>query len=105
MTIGDRERLLRRIRQIRRSTADREQKEAAAGEAAAGEPAAAGTADDTVRALERRVEHLEHLLEGLQDSVHREFERHDDLIAKLQNEIEPAALGASLAEDARNRGL
>jgi hypothetical protein len=95
MTIGDRERLLRRIRQIRRSDADREQKEAAAPE----------PAEDTVRGLERRVEHLEQLLEGLQDSVHREFERHDDLIATLQNEIEPAALGASLAEDARNRGL
>jgi predicted transcriptional regulator len=95
MTIGDRERLLRRIRQIRRSTADREQKEAAPVE----------PSEDSIRALERRMEHLEHLLEGLQDSVHREFERHDELIARLQNEIEPAALGASLAEDARNRGL
>jgi hypothetical protein len=96
MTIGDRDRLLGRIRQIRRSAAAREQNEAAAPES---------TTDDPVRALELRVAHLEHLLEGLQDSVHREFERHDEQIARLQNEIEPAALGAALAEDARNRGL
>ncbi|HEX3614954.1 MAG TPA: hypothetical protein VHU61_00330 [Solirubrobacteraceae bacterium] len=95
MTIGDRDRLLRRIRQIRRSNADREEHESAAPE----------SSDDPLRALELRVAHLEHLLEGLQDSVHREFERHDELIARLQNEIEPAALGAALAEDARNRGL
>jgi hypothetical protein len=95
MTIGDRDRLLRRIRQIRRSTADREEHENAAPE----------SSDDPLRALELRVAHLERLLEGLQDSVHREFERHDELIATLQNEIEPAALGAALAEDARNRGL
>lgn len=95
MTIGDRDRLLGRIRQIRRTAADREQHEGAAPEAG----------DDPVRALESRVAHLEQLLEGLQDSVHREFERHDDQIARLQKEIEPAALGAALAEDARNRGL
>jgi uncharacterized coiled-coil protein SlyX len=95
MTIGDRDRLLGRIRQIRRTAADREQHESAAPE----------SPEDPIRSLELRVAHLEHLLEGLQDSVHREFERQDEQIATLQNEIEPAALGAALAEDARNRGL
>jgi hypothetical protein len=52
-----------------------------------------------------RVSHLERLLEGLQDSVHRESERHEKLIAELQAQVQPGAMGASLAEDARNRGL
>jgi hypothetical protein len=49
--------------------------------------------------------HLERLVEGLQDSVHRESERHAKLIADLQAEVRPRAMGAALAEDARDRGL
>ena len=49
--------------------------------------------------------HLERLLEGLQDSVHRESERHAKMIAELQTQLEPGAISAALAEDARNRGL
>jgi hypothetical protein len=37
--------------------------------------------------------------------VHRESERHAKLIAELQNQVEPRAMGASLAKDVRNRGL
>jgi hypothetical protein len=37
--------------------------------------------------------------------VHRESERHAKLIAELQDQIQPAAMGAALAEDARSRGL
>lgn len=96
MTIGERERLLRRIRQIRRTTADREQHEAAAVEP---------SEEDAIRVLQERVAHLERLLEGLQDSVDREFRRHDEQITTLRNEIDPTALGAALAEHARNRGL
>lgn len=96
MTLADRDRLIRRIRQIRRTTAAREQQDNAVAEAADGDP---------LRALEQRVTHLEQLLEGLQDSVHREFGRHREMIVGLQKEIEPAALGAALAEDARSRGL
>ncbi|HZO79440.1 MAG TPA: hypothetical protein VFB39_15470 [Solirubrobacteraceae bacterium] len=58
-----------------------------------------------MRALEARVAHLEQLVEGLQDSVHRETERHGKLIAELQAQIQPGAMGAALAEDARDRGL
>jgi len=101
MTIADRERLLRRIRQIRRS------------DAAAGRPTAdvktSGDTDtgqaDRVEDLEARVAHLEQLLQGLQDSVHRESERHSALIADLQSRVEPGAMGAAIAEDARHRGL
>ena len=63
------------------------------------------TRDDRVDALEARMAHLERLVEGLQDSVHRESERHAKLIAELQDQIQPGAMGAALAEDARSRGL
>jgi hypothetical protein len=57
------------------------------------------------RSLETRVEHLEKLLEGLQDSVHRETERQGKLIAELQARVEPGTMGAALSRDARDRGL
>ena len=91
----DREGLITRIRQMRRvpTAGDRQ-------DTRAGDPAV-----DPLPALEARVAHLERLVEGLQDSVHRESERHAKLIADLQAQIEPGAMGAALAEDARNRGL
>ena len=96
MTLGDRERLLRRIRQIRRTAArpgDRLPNDAADPQL------------NRLQALELRVAHLEQLLEALQDSVHRESERHAELIATLQAQVDPRAMGAALAKDARNRGL
>jgi Tfp pilus assembly protein FimV len=94
MTISDREGLIARIRQMRRPTAG-------------GRPStdASGPQPDGLLALEARVAHLEHLLEGLQDSVHRESERHAKLIAEIQAQIQPATIGAAIAEDARTRGL
>lgn len=96
MPLGDRERLLRRIRQIRRTAA-------ALGDRTSSE--AGAPPPDRLQALEARVVHLEQLLEGLQDSVHRESERHAELIATLQAQVEPGAMRAALAQDARNRGL
>lgn len=95
MTMRDREGLIARIRQMRRvpTAADRQDTRTDDPEVGA------------IPALEARVAHLERLVEGLQDSVHRESERHAKLIAELQAQIEPAAMGAALAEDARNRGL
>ena len=58
-----------------------------------------------LQAVEARVAHLEKQLQGMQDSVHRESERHAKLIAELQTQVQPGAMGAALAEDARNRGL
>lgn len=95
MTTDDREGLIARIRQVRRIALVRDQPKVDT-EVPEGE---------RLRALETRVAHLEQLLEGLQDSVHRESERHDKLIAGLQSQLQPGALGAAMADDARDRGL
>lgn len=96
MTRRDPEGLITRIRQVRRLAALREQRSADAE-----------TSDSSTRlgALEARVEHLERMVEGLQDSVHRESDRHAKLIAELQAQIQPEAMGPALADDARKRGL
>lgn len=95
MTIGDREGLIARIRQIRRRAADRERPISGAGD----------PLPDRLEALEARVAHLEQLLEGLQDSVHRESARHAKLIGELQAQVQPGTMGAALAQDKRNRGF
>jgi len=87
--------LVGRIRQTRRANA-------AESDAAAG---LAPGALDQIDGLEQRVAHLERLLEGFQDSVYRESERHASMITELQLKVEPGAMSAALAEDARNRGL
>jgi hypothetical protein len=94
MTLGDRERLLRRIRQMRRTAAPDQPP------TDAGDPGV-----DRLEAVEARVRHLEQLLEGLQDSVYREAARQAELITELQAKVEPGAMGAALAEDRRKRGL
>lgn len=95
MTMSDREGLIARIRQVRRLATARDRPDRDATD----------PQPDRLQALETRVAHLEHQLEGLQDSVHRESERHAKLIAELQAQVQPGAMGAALAEDARNRGL
>jgi uncharacterized coiled-coil protein SlyX len=60
---------------------------------------------ERIEDLERRVSHLETMLEGLQDAVHREITRTNDQIGQLRKRTEPAALSRSLSEDARQRGL
>ena len=94
MTMREREGLIARIRQVRRQA-----------QASARPDNRKAAAPDRLETLEARIAHLERLLEGLQDSVHRESERHGRLIAELQAQIAPGAIGAALAEDARNRGL
>jgi hypothetical protein len=91
VSIRDRENLVARIRQIRRV--------AAAPEASRPAPL------EQLPALESRVAHLEQMLQGLQDSVHRETARHSKQLADLEARIQPAALGKALTEDARERGL
>ncbi len=95
MNIGEREGLVARIRQVRRAASARERPA----------PEADAPPREQIQALETRVAHLEQMVEGLQDSVHREGERHDKMIAELQAQVEPGAMGASLADDARSRGL
>ncbi len=98
MTLRDRDGLIARIRQVRRATA-------AAEATDSGKPVTYVSDPDHVRALEARVEHLEALVQGLQDSVHREFSRHAKLIVELEARTQPAALGRALSDDARDRGL
>jgi uncharacterized coiled-coil protein SlyX len=96
---GDREGLVSRIRTIRRL--------AAVPDRVVGRPAGppTGPVPERVAALEARLAHLEQLVEGLQDSVHREADRHTALIDELQAQVRPEMMVASLAKHARERGL
>jgi uncharacterized coiled-coil protein SlyX len=94
MTGGDQDGLIARIRQIRRAAPVRDRPVSESEDQ-----------EDRMRGLETRVAHLEQLLQGLQDSVHRESERHSKLIAELQAQAEPGAMRTALADDARSRGL
>lgn len=96
MKSGERERLVTRIRQLRQP-----------GRTAEGQPASDSSDPDRAQVvrLEGRIAHLEQLLEGLQDSVHRESERQGKRIAELEARIEPGALGEAMSKDARERGL
>jgi uncharacterized coiled-coil protein SlyX len=58
-----------------------------------------------MEALEHRVAHLESLVEGIQDSIHRESRRRDDQADRLERRTEPRELAKLLSEDARRRGL
>ena len=68
-------------------------------------PPVPASEQERLRALEARVDHLEQLVQGLQDSVHRESSRHDKRIIELEGRIQPGALGKALSDDARDRGL
>jgi hypothetical protein len=67
---------------------------------ARGAPDAASMAD-----LERRVTHLEAMIEGLQDAVHRETIRTKEELQDLRHRTEPAEISKALSRDARERGL
>lgn len=95
MISRDREGMKARIGHVRRLLAARDQPPAKAD----------ATQPERLRALEARVAHLEQMLEGFQDSVHRESERHEKLIAEIQAQVQPGTMGAALADDARHRGL
>jgi hypothetical protein len=58
-----------------------------------------------VAELRARVAHLENLIQGLQDSVHRGSERQDKRLTDVEKRLDPAMLAAALSQDARERGL
>jgi len=87
-------RLLNRVVQQRRA--------AAPGVAPPGEQA---DHEQRIRALEERIEHLETLLEGLQDSVHREAVRRERDLEEIDRKIQPAAMARSLAAHSRQHGI
>jgi hypothetical protein len=60
---------------------------------------------EDLRQVEQRLEHLEALVEGLQDAVHRDAIRHEERIAELERKTEPEALAKALSDDRRRRGL
>jgi hypothetical protein len=95
MTLADRDGLIARIRQVRRVATTRDRPDSRPDD----------PQPERMQALETRVAQLEQLVEGLQDAVHRESERHAKLIAELQNQVQPGAMGAALAKDARERRL
>lgn len=96
MSIRERDGLVSRIRQIRRASA-----------ASAPPPPTAQLELDPLRAeaLEARIAHLEEMVEGLQDSIYREFQRETKRIGDLENRLDPTSLAAELSRDARERGL
>jgi predicted component of type VI protein secretion system len=55
--------------------------------------------------LQERIEHLETLVEGLQDSVHRDSQRHDQRMTELERKTQPDLLAKALSEYARRRGI
>ena len=62
-------------------------------------------AADPIKALEQRVLHLEAMIEGLQDAVHRETRRTHEELDDLRKRTEPAEISRALSRDARERGL
>ena len=60
---------------------------------------------ERIESLEKRVTHLETMIEGLQDAVHREITRTNHQIDELRKRTEPGELSRALSEDARHRGL
>jgi predicted nucleic acid-binding Zn-ribbon protein len=58
-----------------------------------------------LKRLEERVQHLEALVEGLQDAVHRDSIRHEERMSELERRTQPEALAKALSDDTRRRGL
>jgi hypothetical protein len=64
-----------------------------------------GDHESRIATLERRIEHLEALVEGLQDAVHRETVRQQRDIGELERRTEAGEMARSLDRHARERGL
>jgi uncharacterized coiled-coil protein SlyX len=58
-----------------------------------------------MQALEQRVTHLESMIEGLQDAVHRESQHTREQLDELRHRTEPGEISRALSRDARERGL
>jgi uncharacterized coiled-coil protein SlyX len=79
------------LRRIRRARAEKSR-----GASGSGDP---------VRTLEERVTHLEAMIEGLQDAVHRDSRRTHDELDDLRRRMEPSEISRALSRDQRERGL
>jgi hypothetical protein len=56
-------------------------------------------------AARERLAHIEALMQGLQDAVHRDSVRHEERMSALERRTEPEALAKALSDDSRRRGL
>jgi hypothetical protein len=91
-----RQSVLDRIVKLRRADAVR-----VAADRESEEPPASPSIDD----LSARVEHLEGVVEDLQDAFHRQSVRRDAELEELKRNTKPAEIARALAADARTRGL
>lgn len=96
MSTREREGLIARIRQIRGGSAGGDERE---------RPSPSVPAQHDLQMLRARIVHLEQLVQGLQDAVHRESTRLGKRVDEVEARIQPAALGKAMDEDARRRGL
>jgi uncharacterized coiled-coil protein SlyX len=96
VSVSEREGLIARIRQLRRVSAPADDQAS---------PAGSGAGQSELRALETRIAHLEQLVQGLQDSVHRESKRINKRVTELEARVQPEAFRKALSDDARERGL
>jgi hypothetical protein len=60
---------------------------------------------EQIELLEQRIAHLEAVVEGLQDSVHREAVRTGNQIEALETKTKPGEIARALTRDARKRGI
>jgi hypothetical protein len=97
----DRRRWQRRTRILDRVVSLRHPAPAPADEA----PTRQAPSADELSALRVRLDHLEAALEGLQDAVYRDAQRHARELAELRHEIQPAEMARSLSSEARRRGV
>ena len=58
-----------------------------------------------VETLEARLEHLETVLEGLQDALYRQAVLEDEHVEELRRRTAPEQLARDLSQHARRRGL
>jgi hypothetical protein len=73
--------------------------------AATGAPAGEADQERRIGALEQRVEYLESLLEGLQDSVHREAARHEREMKALEAKTQAPEMARAIDKYSRERGV
>ena len=88
-----------RVRQMYRG-ASREEPVSPPASRSADEPPS-----DEVADLRARLAHLEQLVQGLQDSVHRGSQRQDERMSAIEKRLDPITMAAALSKDARERGL
>jgi hypothetical protein len=53
----------------------------------------------------QRLDRLEAMVEGLQDALYRDAQRHDQRIEDLHQRTQPGHMAKALSDDARKRGL